>query len=241
MTSDTDTRWDTYSREAPIAGYPRPKGGSPLRVPLVPAYAECISGAANRTHGPSLAEPSCNPPTQRSSVLTVGTPDANGFTALSNSSIRFKYRGNPSPPEDSDIQLVVKINDIHCRATNVACPGGAGSDFVGQMLIKTSVQITDKFNGPSEAESATGQELPIEIPIDCVAVTGTEGGRCNVTTAVDTFYPGAVLDSKRAIWEYDDANVYDPGPNGSGYGPGCPTTCGDGDEAVFMRQGLFVP
>jgi hypothetical protein len=238
-TTDTDTSWDVYSREAPIAGYPRPKGANPVRVSLVPTYEACTS--PNRNHGSPLAHPSCNPPTPRSSVLTVGTPDANGFTALSVSSVRYKVRGNPSPPEDSDVETRIVINDVHCRVANAACPGGVGSDFVGKLLVRTSVQITDKQSGPAESESATVEALPIEIPVDCVAVTGNEGGRCDVTTTVDTFYPGALLDSKRAIWESSEVTVRDPGPNGTGYGAGCPTTCGDGDESVFMRQGIFVP
>ena len=59
-----------------FAGYPRPAGASPLRVSLVPAFAECTG--PNRTHGPPLASPSCSPPAQSSGQLTVGTPDANG-------------------------------------------------------------------------------------------------------------------------------------------------------------------
>jgi hypothetical protein len=35
--------------------------------------------------------------------------------------------------------------------------------------------------------------------------------------------------------------VRDAGPNGTGYGSGCPSACGDGDEQTFMRQGVFVP
>ena len=35
------------------AGYPRPKGATPTRVPLVPAFNACA--APNRTHGPPLA------------------------------------------------------------------------------------------------------------------------------------------------------------------------------------------
>jgi hypothetical protein len=31
----------------------------------------------------------------------------------------------------------------------------------------------------------------------------------------------------------------DPGPNGSGYGPSCPPTCGDGDESPYLEQGVF--
>jgi hypothetical protein len=237
--SDTDAQADVYSREAPISGYPRPKGANPLRVPLVPAFQECTS--ANRVHGPGLAYPSCSPPAQTSSVLTVGTPDANGFTALSVSSARFRYRGNPGAPEDSDIEPLIKINDVHCRVMNAACPDGSGSDFTGRLLVRISVQITDKLNGASQTESATVEELPIEVPVDCVAITGGEGGRCNLTTSIDSLYPGALLDSKRAVWEYGDVTVSDPGPNGTGYGAGCPTTCGDGDEAVFMRPGIFVP
>ena len=32
-----------------------------MRASLVPAYAACSRGSANRTHGPPLAHPSCNP------------------------------------------------------------------------------------------------------------------------------------------------------------------------------------
>ncbi len=104
-----------------------------------------------------------------------------------------------------------------------------------------SVQITDKFNGPASTESATVEQLPIEIPVDCVATAGSAGSRCDATTSLDSLYPGSVLDAKRAIWEVGDVTVRDPGPNGTGYLAGCPETCGDGDESVFLRQGIFVP
>src|SRR5688500_15586841 len=61
------------------ATHPRPKGATALRVTLVPAYNACT--APNRTHGPPLAFPSCNPPVQSSTALTVGSPDANGAAA----------------------------------------------------------------------------------------------------------------------------------------------------------------
>src|SRR6185295_17211554 len=110
VSADTDTSWDTYSREAPIAGYPRPLAATPVRVAFVPAYQECT--APNRTHGPPLADPSCNPPGQSSSVLTVGTSDANGLSPLSKSSVRFKARGTAAAPEDSDIMAIITINDV---------------------------------------------------------------------------------------------------------------------------------
>ena len=49
---------------AASATHPRPVGASPLRASMVPAYNACA--APNRTHGPPLAFPSCNPPVQSS-------------------------------------------------------------------------------------------------------------------------------------------------------------------------------
>jgi hypothetical protein len=57
---------------------------------------------------------------------------------------------------------------------------------------------------------------------------------------VNSYYPAAVTAGKRAIWAIEDVKVLDPGPNGTGFAA-CPPVCGDGDEAVFMRQGIFVP
>src|SRR5690242_20853895 len=68
----------------------RPKGATPLRASLVPAFKAC--GTPNRTHGAPLAFPSCNPPVQASSYLTVGTPDANGAPSNSIGSILLKVK-----------------------------------------------------------------------------------------------------------------------------------------------------
>ena len=61
------------------AAHPRPKGATPIAASMVPAYNACA--APNRTHGPPLAFPSCNPPVQSSTAITVGSPDANGAAA----------------------------------------------------------------------------------------------------------------------------------------------------------------
>ena len=131
-TTDTDTELGTCTRERLRSPATRGRRArNPLRVALVPAYEACTS--PNRTHGPPLAHPSCNPPTQRSSVLTIGTPDANGFTALSISSRAVQAPRQPEPAGGLRwSRPVIKINDVHCRVANAACPGGVGSDFVGQ-------------------------------------------------------------------------------------------------------------
>ena len=93
-------------------GYARPKGASPLRAALVPAYASCAS--PNRSHGPPLAFGSCNPPHQASSELTVGSPDANGPAANSLGLVRLSALvGIPSTPEDeADMRVATSITDV---------------------------------------------------------------------------------------------------------------------------------
>ena len=106
VTADTDTSLDLYS--ASVSGaYARPKGATPMRVPLVPAFERCT--APNRQHGAPLAFGSCAPPLQSSSALTVGTPDANGKGAASTGFLLLDVRvGDPSTTVDeADVGLSV--------------------------------------------------------------------------------------------------------------------------------------
>jgi len=221
-------------------GYPRPKSASPLRVSLVPAYNFCF--ASNRTHGPPLAFPSCAPPTQRSLTLTVGTPDANGAAPHATGFARLETLvGNPGTPADeADVKIDANVTDVRCTTANGACPDGALSDFSGQVLLTAVVRITDRVtNGPLTA--GTMQNSAIRAPITCTSTLDPDiGSTCAVATTMDSLVPGAVPEGKRSIWAAGDVEVYDPGPNGTGYA-NCPPTCGNGDEALFMRQGVFVP
>ena len=100
VSSDNDNSRDVYMARAGAGGYPRPKGATPVHVPLVPALAPCAS--PNRTHGPPLAFGSCAPPVQSSGHLTVGTPNPNG---RSNSAgyLQLNVLVADDPPEDSDV------------------------------------------------------------------------------------------------------------------------------------------
>ena len=63
----------------PVPGpYARPRGASPMRVSLVPAYGACT--APNRTHGGPLSFPSCAPPAQAGTSLTIGIGDGRAGT-----------------------------------------------------------------------------------------------------------------------------------------------------------------
>ena len=222
--------------------YPRPKGATPHRTPLVPSYQQCTS--PNRVHGPPLSNQSCAPPAQQSGTLTVGTPDSNGFVADSSGNVRLDViTGNPSTTADeADVGIGIDITDVRCRQTNTACPSGQGSDYAGRLLASSTLRITDKGNGPDEDQDGTVVDTQLEIPFTCVTTAGTQtGAHCAVSTTVDALLPGAVNEGNRAIWQTGAVTVSDAGPNGTGYDAGCPAACGDGDEAVFMRQGIFVP
>ncbi len=221
------------ARRRDVVGFPRPKGATPIRAALVPAYNVCTS--PNRTHGPGLVFPSCNPPVRNSGVLTVGTPDANTFGANSVGFVQFGViSGNPNNSiDDADVTLTVSISDVRNNPS--------GTDYTGSVLATTNLQITDNANSDERPDPGTTQTAPLQFPVQCAATGDTTiGGLCALTTTYDAILPGAVIEGRRGVWELGQVSVRDAGPNGTGYAA-CPPTCGDGDETVFMLQGIFIP
>jgi hypothetical protein len=214
--------------------YPRPNSARKVYTALVPGFNECVT--PNRQHGPPLAHPSCNPPALTSTALTVQSRLA-GFLRLA------VVPGNEGTTEDeADVQAQVDATDVRCAGTSAACPNGQGSDYTGKLLGRVVVRITDKFNGTGGNEQGTAMDVPLEIPVSCASTASTTvGSHCDASTTMDALLPGAVPEGKRSIWGLDQATVRDAGPNGTGYGAGCPPACGDGDERTFLRQGIFVP
>jgi hypothetical protein len=209
-------------------GYARPKGATPVRVSLTPAYKPCTS--PNSTHGgpPPLAKPSCKPPVPESGELTVGTPDANGKGANSIGSVEFDVViGNPSTPADeADVKLTVSLTDVR-RKSDL-------SDYTGELQGSTGLRIVDKLNGQDEVESATMEEIPLPFTIPCSATTsGTIGSSCATSTSADALLPGFVPEGKRSIWQLDQVKVFDGGADGS-----ASTT---DDNTLFADQGVFIP
>jgi len=223
-------------------GYARPKGASPLRVALVPSYNLCFF--PNETHGPPLAFDSCSPPSQQSGTLTVGTPDANGEAANSVAAARLvTIVGDATTAADeADVAVQLSATDVRCRAANAACPGGALSDYAGTLLLAANLRVSDKLGGASENEPVTVRDdTSLRVPVPCMATADpATGGACTVATTADAIVPGIVAEGGRTIWQLGAMEVYDAGPNGTGYAS-CPPACGDGDESVFLRQGVFVP
>jgi hypothetical protein len=208
----------------PNPGYARPKGASPVRASLVPAYKAC--SAANRTHGAPLAFASCNPPVQESTYLTVGSPDANATPVnMSGSVTATVVAGNAATTADeADIRFVTSITDVR-RRSNLA-------DYTGQLSVNPTLRITDRYNGPSEV--GTGQDvLNYSVTVPCVATaSGTIGGTCSGTTTADAIAPGTVRENRRAIWQLGQIRVFDGGADG---------VVSTQDNTLFAVQGVFVP
>jgi len=207
-------------------GYARPRGASPLRVPLVPAYVAC--GSPNRTHAPPLAFGSCNPPQPQSSQLTVGTPDANGATANSIGSVRLTVlAGNPSTPADeADTRIATSLTDVR-RSSDL-------TDHAGDVLVVIGYRLTDRVGSGSGDEPQTVQDSELEVVIPCAPTGSTAvGSTCALTTTVDALVPGAVVEAKRSIWAVSAVQVHDGGADGD------VTT--RTDNALFATQGIFVP
>jgi hypothetical protein len=153
--------------------------------------------------------------------------------------------GDPATSADeADVAIALNATDVRCAAESAACPGGTGADFAGRVLLHAPVRITDRDNGAlpgSSGAAATASDLSVEVPVPCAATASEVGATCTLDTTLDAVLPGAVEEGARANWQLGQVEVRDPGPNGTGYGADCPGTCGDGDETVFMRQGVFIP
>jgi hypothetical protein len=220
------------------ATHPRPKSASPISASMVPAYNACT--APNRTHGPPLAFPSCNPPVQSSTSITVGTPDANGAGANSVGSIKIKVLvGVPGPPDDSDVILTGDATDVRCLPGNAACGAAnaaAGADYIGEVQSTATIRITDHYNAVAAGggtDPATVVDIPFPVNTTCTGTGSTAvGGRCTTTTTANATVPGAVKDGLRAIVETGQITTLDGGPDG---------VVATAPNTTFAVQGIFIP
>jgi len=216
------------------ASHPRPKSATPTRVSLVPAYKQCT--AANSTHGAPLTFPSCNPPVQASSFLTVGTPDANGAVANAVGSIRLDVLVQ-SAPASNDVSIVAAMSDVRCKPAESAC-GAAnaadGPDYTGQVQGTAQIRITDHYNGASGTDPGTVTDIPFPVNTSCTATAGNtgQGSDCNIATTANAVVVGSVKTGKRANVEIQQLQVFDGGAVG---------IAGASDATLFQVQGIFIP
>jgi hypothetical protein len=215
----------------------RPKGASPLRASLVPAYKLCGPGGTtpNRTHGGPLVFPSCNPPVQTSSSLTIGSPDANSAGANSIGTILLRVKA--TSPED--VLINSSISDVRCRpgVAGTVCASANtadGPDYSGELQGNAMIRISDHYNGPSLNEAATVVDIPFPVNGTCAATStnAAVGGTCTVATTANTVVPGSVKDTQRGVVEIQQLQISDGGVDGL-----VATT----PNTLFEVQGIFIP
>ncbi len=209
-------------------GYVRTKSagmGQPMKVPLVPAFKECVS--PDRTHGPPLASPSCSAPALASSFLTVGTTDSNGAQANSTGFVSYTVSmGNPSTPaNEADVTLRVQLSDVRLKSNL--------SDYTGELQLRGAARITDRLNGSLQNEAATGLDTEFPVAVPCAATaSATVGSTCSVMSTLNAIVPGTVIEGKRATWQIGKVELYDGGETG---------VAGASGATLFQTQGIFVP
>jgi hypothetical protein len=216
------------------ATHVRPDSATPLYVPLVVAYKQCVAGAS--LHGSPLAFPSCVPPRQDSNFLTVGTPDANGASANSAGFVKLVVKA--TSPED--VLMTSSATDIRCTPATSASvcngvnTGTAGADYSGQLQGTFLIRITDHWNGsPTFTSAGTMQDVGFPFNADCVNTASTGvGGTCSANTTLNAIVPGAFQDGKRSNVEVQTVQVNDGGSSGVAGAP---------DSTRFETEGVFTP
>ena len=138
------------SAQLSSATHVRPKGATPLYVPLVIAYKQCNTyGAPNSTHNGGVPGPSCAPPLgpqQESQFLWVGTPDTPGNLSAANSIGFIRLVVKTTSPED--VLITSSATDIRCKPATSAA---SLPTPIWTRLLHTRVPIRGSFPLPSSA------------------------------------------------------------------------------------------
>jgi hypothetical protein len=112
--------------------YQRPVGASPVRVPLVPAFAGCSS--ANGSHGAPLDFPSCNPPAPASSTVKFANGSVgSAWITVCSTGTTVSACNETSPGFTAAMQPDVRIwgaqRNVQCRLTGTPSGCSAGQDY----------------------------------------------------------------------------------------------------------------
>ncbi len=229
-----------------------------MRVPLGLAFNQCggsvttedpVPATPNSTHALPYPDPSCTPPTLKSTTLTMGT------TGAGQGSVRFDTvciggafgevpPCNTTPGEQEDIRIAISITDVRCAVAFGSVCLNPNADYTGSLTMQSDFRLTDHSSGSpptpcsnnagnTPCVTATVVDLPFFVPIGPCAVTGTpNGSTCTVNTTMDGVNPGTVKELQRAWYGFRNVRVFDSGPD---------ALTNTGDETKFLEQGVFGP
>ena len=193
---------------------------------------------------------------------------SNGTTGAASGSVRIDVlctdgQAPPCFPNDGndteDDRLIVSALDVRCAVGGVPGCSSLGADYVGQVVARFRLRITDHAhngvvctsgNGGSPCISATVRDLNFSAPVPCVDNGGGNGGNCSVSTTYDALEPGTVKELQRLSHGIRCRSTFSmPGRTAHLHraladdplGLGCPPVCGSGDESPFQWLGFFSP
>jgi Tol biopolymer transport system component len=191
----------------------RPKGASPLYLPLTVAFDDCGAGP---THDPPFLGTTCGPAQASSSELTVGEPQVNGKPANLVGFVRIKT----STPSNG--QVTASITDVRCKTLFANGCNVLLGDYTSFVRLGLQFQVTDRATAAGTATTVQLAILSANVP--CTATADPNiGSTCQLTTDLNTITPGAVVPGKRASWVLRKVTIY------------------DGASKEFLVPGTFYP
>jgi len=216
--------------------HPVPNGANPVRVPIVPAMAECTVGASIAgNHGPPLpVTNSCTNPDTVSSTVTLGTSPAT-YARLGQTRIIVcpvsTSPGCGAVGAYPDVRLFGNNSDVVCKsgASLLACPSGAGSDYDPNPAPHP--QYTAGLDAPTNSNTTPPSPL-------CGA-----GGACSAgaeMTAIATI-PGSTSPVGQAIRITDHYNATPSTGDPPGCGNGVPYNAGESCSGTVIDAPFPVP
>ena len=211
-----------------LRGYPRPKGATPTRVPLVPAAKPCTS--PNSTHGAPLSYGSCSPPEPEATATFLGIGDGHPVPARSIGSVLLKaLLFTPGPEDDADVSINVRITHV-LNASDHA-------DYAGELRLELPLRITDRFNRPHPNVTGPGTVADTSffatVPCTVTPSDPLTGSTCELSSTADALLPGTVRQGARAVWGLGQVRLHDGGADGDAETAG--------DNGLLAVQGVFIP
>jgi hypothetical protein len=222
-TTDTDARQDVYVSSI-ATGYPRPRGATPIYIPLVPAAVPCTN--PNTTHGPPLSHGACTPALAQSSTTFTGIGDGNPATSRSIGFVNIRAKpGTAGPPDDADVLIDMNITHVMNRPDR--------TDYTGELRLELPLRLTDRYNGaPVDPGTVTDTSIFATVPCTPTADPGV-GSTCTLHTTVEAQLPNLVLEGWKAVWGLGQIKVHDGGPDRDADTPA--------DNQLLSVQGVFAP
>ncbi len=243
-----------------LATHPRPGGGTPLRVPLVPVFKACGDDETpNTTHTAPLTVPSCSPTSLSSPVLTTGVAgQMNASMRLDVFCTNAELPPCPAAGDQMDQRITVSATDVRCAVGAIPGCTAPAADYTGQLIARLGLRITGHANPtvcavPSGAGCTTASTrwVAFGVPVSCTATPTSAGATCSLNTTFNSHLPGVIKEGQRELQMAGEPIpgvdvsleqvpggiiVQDAGPDGD-VGGGS----GTGDETAFLSTGTFLP